>query len=248
MRCRSAPPHDVCFLAVPVPHAPTGASTFMHPAWSGCDRGSDRARFRSPQWPPLDGPDQQFDLIYAFSVFTHLLDSWSASLIELHRLLKDDGVLAVTVFGPGHEAFGEEPIGDDVTGMDVLIRPTRGTSGARSSCMPSGGCARTGAAPSRSWTSSRAIQPARPRCSDRARSSCASVPAAIPSRTSSAPSPEKFARSRRSGRTSLAPPRGRRKAGALRNEPQLANAHPAAPGGRRRTKAARPQARLSCEP
>src|SRR4051812_15845591 len=65
--------------------------------------------FVSPEWPPLDLPDGQFDLIYAFSVFTHLDESWSAWLVELHRLLNEDGILIVTVYGPGHKTFGAEP-------------------------------------------------------------------------------------------------------------------------------------------
>jgi SAM-dependent methyltransferase len=65
-----------------------------------------------------------FDLIYAFSVFTHLLDSWSAWLLELHRVLTDDGLLVISVFGPGIDAHGDEPIGEDVVGMNVLSPAT----------------------------------------------------------------------------------------------------------------------------
>jgi SAM-dependent methyltransferase len=73
-----------------------------------------------PEWPPTDLPSDHFDLVYAFSVFTHLTDSWSAWLLELHRLLKDDGLLLLTVFGPGHTSFGEEPISEDIIGMNIL--------------------------------------------------------------------------------------------------------------------------------
>jgi SAM-dependent methyltransferase len=76
--------------------------------------------FQTGDWPPMDQPDGRFDLIYAFSVFTHLLDSWSAWLLELHRLLADDGLLAVTVFGPGQYTFGEEPVSEESVGMNVL--------------------------------------------------------------------------------------------------------------------------------
>jgi SAM-dependent methyltransferase len=76
--------------------------------------------FDVSEWPPMAQPDAQFDLIYAFSVFTHLVDSWSAWLLELHRVLKDDGVLIVTVFGPGHTAFGDEPVSEEIIGMNVL--------------------------------------------------------------------------------------------------------------------------------
>ncbi len=76
--------------------------------------------FRSEEWPPTPMADGHFDLIYAFSVFTHLLDSWSAWLLELHRLLARDGVLIVTVFGPGISSHGEVPVGEDINGMNVL--------------------------------------------------------------------------------------------------------------------------------
>jgi SAM-dependent methyltransferase len=70
--------------------------------------------------PPLALPDGQFDLIWAFSVFTHLTDTWSAWLTEMHRLLKPDGILIATVFGPGHTSFGEQLIDDERIGMNVL--------------------------------------------------------------------------------------------------------------------------------
>lgn len=76
--------------------------------------------FQTAAWPPIDQPDASFELIYAFSVFTHLVDSWSAWLLELHRVLSDDGLLIVTVFGPGQSAFGEEPVAEASTGMNVL--------------------------------------------------------------------------------------------------------------------------------
>ena len=76
--------------------------------------------FQTAVWPPIAQPDASFELIYAFSVFTHLVDSWSAWLLELHRMLSDDGLLIVTVFGPGQSAFGEEPVAEASTGMNVL--------------------------------------------------------------------------------------------------------------------------------
>ncbi len=76
--------------------------------------------FQTRDWPPMQLPDRHFDLIYAFSVFTHIVDSWSAWLLELHRVLKDDGILIATVFGPGHSAFAEEPVAEGIIGMNVL--------------------------------------------------------------------------------------------------------------------------------
>jgi SAM-dependent methyltransferase len=80
--------------------------------------------FQTADWPPTEHPDGHFDLIYAFSVFTHLLDSWSAWLLELHRILDDDGVLIITVFGPGVSAHGEMPVGEDINGMNVVAPGT----------------------------------------------------------------------------------------------------------------------------
>jgi SAM-dependent methyltransferase len=89
--------------------------------WLGAHVPSGTHIFQSGDWPPIQQPDGEFDLIYAFSVFTHLVDSWSAWLLELHRVLRDDGVLIVTVFGPGHDLFAGEPVAEDIVGMNVLF-------------------------------------------------------------------------------------------------------------------------------
>ncbi|MFW2478315.1 MAG: methyltransferase domain-containing protein [Sediminibacterium sp.] len=53
-----------------------------------------------PQQPPLPFPDQQFDLIICFSVFTHIpaatQEIW---LSELYRILKPGGILWITTHG-----------------------------------------------------------------------------------------------------------------------------------------------------
>ena len=66
-----------------------------------CRLHLDSARFvASPITPPLPYPDQHFDLVYCFSVFTHLdeglQDLW---LDELHRIVRRDGILLLTVHG-----------------------------------------------------------------------------------------------------------------------------------------------------
>jgi SAM-dependent methyltransferase len=77
--------------------------------------------FQTDEWPPTSEPDGRFDLVYAFSVFTHLLDPWSAWLVELHRLLADEGIAIVTVFGPGAAgSFDGFPVGEEINGMNVL--------------------------------------------------------------------------------------------------------------------------------
>jgi SAM-dependent methyltransferase len=71
--------------------------------------------------PPLRFADGTFDLVYGFSVFTHLLDSWSAWLIEMHRVLAVGGYAAFTFLGEG--MFGEltgKPWDADRIGMLLL--------------------------------------------------------------------------------------------------------------------------------
>jgi SAM-dependent methyltransferase len=85
--------------------------------------------FQTDEWPPTQEPDGQFHLIYAFSVFTHLLDNWSAWLVELHRLLASDGLAVITVFGPGISSHGDVAIEEDNTGMNVLSPGTEWDAG-----------------------------------------------------------------------------------------------------------------------
>jgi SAM-dependent methyltransferase len=75
---------------------------------------------QSSENPPLPLDAERFELIYAFSVFTHLLDSWSAWLVEMHRLLSDDGIAVFTIVGPGHSNLLHEPVSEDTVGMNVL--------------------------------------------------------------------------------------------------------------------------------
>jgi SAM-dependent methyltransferase len=71
--------------------------------------------------PPLPWADGHFDLIWALSVFTHITDAWSAWLVELDRVLADDGLLITTVVGPAYAAgVTREPWEEDRIGMNVL--------------------------------------------------------------------------------------------------------------------------------
>jgi SAM-dependent methyltransferase len=77
--------------------------------------------WRSEHQPPLGLEHGSFDLIYALSVFTHLTDSSLAWLLELHRLLKADGLLIATYMGRWNsELFAREPWVEDRIGMNVL--------------------------------------------------------------------------------------------------------------------------------
>jgi SAM-dependent methyltransferase len=51
--------------------------------------------------PPIDLPSGTFDLISGFSVFTHLLETWPAWLLEIHRMLAPGGYAAFTFLGEG---------------------------------------------------------------------------------------------------------------------------------------------------
>jgi SAM-dependent methyltransferase len=77
--------------------------------------------FVSPDRPPLPRPDGHFDLIWAISVFTHIADGWSSWLLELHRMLTDEGLLIASFLGEGmHERFVGEPFEERQVGMNVM--------------------------------------------------------------------------------------------------------------------------------
>jgi SAM-dependent methyltransferase len=73
--------------------------------------------------PPTVFPDQSFDAIYCFSVFTHLSEScqlrWAQ---ELHRLLKPGGVLIATTHGPTYEHLLLGPERDRFAAGDVVVQ------------------------------------------------------------------------------------------------------------------------------
>lgn len=77
--------------------------------------------FNNGNAPPLPRSDGYFDLIWATSVFTQITDYWSAWLLELHRVLKADGLLIATFLGPGmYENLTHEEWDADRIGMHVL--------------------------------------------------------------------------------------------------------------------------------
>ena len=77
--------------------------------------------FESADVSTLPQEEGYFDLIYAFSVYTHLTDNWAGWMLEHHRVLKDDGLLFVTFLGEG---MTESQIGEqwdeDRIGMNAL--------------------------------------------------------------------------------------------------------------------------------
>jgi SAM-dependent methyltransferase len=77
--------------------------------------------FVNGELPPLAQPDEMFDLIYCVSVFTHLSRSWSAWLIELHRVLRPEGLMLVTFMGEGEsQTIAGEEWNEDAVGMLTL--------------------------------------------------------------------------------------------------------------------------------
>jgi SAM-dependent methyltransferase len=70
--------------------------------------------------PPLAQPEARFDLVYAFSVFTHITDQWSEWVAELHRVMRPGGTAVISVLGP---AMALQILGrgwDDRIGMAVV--------------------------------------------------------------------------------------------------------------------------------
>jgi SAM-dependent methyltransferase len=71
--------------------------------------------------PPLGLEHSSFDLIWAISVFTHLTENSTAWLLELHRLLKPDGLLIATYMGRWNsQFFAAEPWDENRVGRNVL--------------------------------------------------------------------------------------------------------------------------------
>ena len=76
---------------------------------------------RNEPEPPLPFEDGHFDVVWACSVFTHLVDTWAQWMLELHRVLADDGILIATTLGPNHSwLLAQELWNGDRIGMNAL--------------------------------------------------------------------------------------------------------------------------------
>jgi SAM-dependent methyltransferase len=73
-------------------------------AWLEASLSPPLRVFANGETPPLPLEADSLDLIWAISVFTHIADHWAAWLLELHRLLRDGGLLIATILGPGLSA------------------------------------------------------------------------------------------------------------------------------------------------
>lgn len=77
--------------------------------------------FQNGPTPPLPQADGYFDLIWAVSVFTHLVETWSDWLLELRRVLRPGGLLLATFMGEGmSELIAGEAWDEERIGMNVL--------------------------------------------------------------------------------------------------------------------------------
>jgi len=78
--------------------------------------------FQSAEEADLPQADGEFDLIYAFSVYTHFTENWAPWLLEHHRVLADGGLLFATFLGEGMlEPLTGEKWDEDRIGMNPLM-------------------------------------------------------------------------------------------------------------------------------
>ncbi len=77
--------------------------------------------FVNGESPPLARPRGYFDLVLAMSVFTHLTDYSLAWLAELHRVMRDDGLLLASFLGrQAYEVYAGGGWHEDRIGMNVV--------------------------------------------------------------------------------------------------------------------------------
>ncbi len=90
-------------------------------AWAGKHLSPPFNLFLSGEVPPLKLPNASFDLIWATSVFTHLVhETWSRWMLELHRLLRPGGILMASYIGERQQWMLGEPWADERIGMNVI--------------------------------------------------------------------------------------------------------------------------------
>jgi SAM-dependent methyltransferase len=78
--------------------------------------------FTTEEEASLPQQDGFFDLIYAFSVYTHFTDNWAGWMAEHHRVLKDDGFLLLSFLGEGMiDALTGEPWDENRIGMNPVL-------------------------------------------------------------------------------------------------------------------------------
>ena len=104
----------------------------------------------------LPQPDGYFDLIFAWSVYTHITDRWAEWLLEHHRVLAEDGLLFASFLGEGMvEELTSEEWCEDRIGMNILNEGNPWDCGGPTVLHPLGGSELIGDGRSRSWNSGR---------------------------------------------------------------------------------------------
>jgi len=90
------------YLGTLAPQAAVSGCDVSSEAVAQCRRRCPRGQFLVNRWaPPLAFADAHFDLIYSYSVFTHLSEAnHLAWLQELARLLRPGGMMLHTVHSP----------------------------------------------------------------------------------------------------------------------------------------------------
>jgi len=78
--------------------------------------------FRNEEAPPLPLDSDSFDLIWAISVFTHIADQWAGWLLEIHRILREGGLLFATIHGPDRAEEWAKVPHDEQRGRSVPRR------------------------------------------------------------------------------------------------------------------------------
>jgi len=77
--------------------------------------------FTCDENPPLELESGSVDLIWAVSVFTHLAVNSAEWLLELHRLLSDEGIVIASFMGRlTHQTLTGQPWDEEGTGMKVI--------------------------------------------------------------------------------------------------------------------------------
>lgn len=97
-----------------------------------CARHMGRGRFaRIDPEPPVPYPAEYFDVVYCFSVFTHLNEHMqNLRLLDLRRVLKPGGILLLTVHGEGtaRDHLEEHEI-EELRIVGLIHKTTRKLSG-----------------------------------------------------------------------------------------------------------------------
>jgi SAM-dependent methyltransferase len=90
-------------------------------AWLQANLCPPLQAFKTNETPGLPQPGSYFDLVYAFSVFTHLSDHWAGWLLELRRVLKPRGLLLATFLSKAEWSRYSSGVWDeDAVGMNVI--------------------------------------------------------------------------------------------------------------------------------